>query len=101
MRVLASAVEMGELEVVDWANSREDLVTLDFNAPLKEIATPLVPENPVAVLNVLTFETAEMSGTHQRLFQRKYMKPLLLALMIGAFNQLDGINAVIYYRTHG
>jgi CBS domain containing-hemolysin-like protein len=28
---------MGELEVVDWANSREDLVTLDFNAPLKEI----------------------------------------------------------------
>jgi len=37
MRVLASAVEMGELEVVDWANSREDLVTLEFNAPLKEI----------------------------------------------------------------
>jgi len=37
MRVLASAVEMGELEVVDWANSREDLVTLDCNAPLKEI----------------------------------------------------------------
>jgi CBS domain containing-hemolysin-like protein len=37
MRVLASAVEMGELEVVDWANSREDLVVLEFNAPLKEI----------------------------------------------------------------
>jgi CBS domain containing-hemolysin-like protein len=37
MRVLASAVEMGELEVVDWANSREDLITLDVNAPLKEI----------------------------------------------------------------
>jgi sugar porter (SP) family MFS transporter len=40
---------------------------------------------------------AEMGGQHQRLFQRKYMKPLLLALMIGAFNQLDGINSVIYY----
>jgi len=40
---------------------------------------------------------AEMSGAHQRLFQRKYLKPLLLACMIGAFNQLDGINAVIYY----
>src|SRR5689334_21597934 len=37
MRVLASAVEMGELEVVDWANSREDLVTLEYNAPLKQI----------------------------------------------------------------
>ena len=37
MRVLASAVEMGELEVVDWANSREDMVSLDAKAPLKEI----------------------------------------------------------------
>jgi sugar porter (SP) family MFS transporter len=40
---------------------------------------------------------AEMSGTHQRLFHRKYLKPLLFAFMIAAFNQLDGINAVIYY----
>ena len=31
------------------------------------------------------------------MFQRKYLKPLLLACMIAAFNQLDGINAVIYY----
>jgi SP family xylose:H+ symportor-like MFS transporter len=30
-------------------------------------------------------------------FPRKYLKPLLLALMIGAFNQFDGINAVLYY----
>ena len=37
MRVLASAVEMGELEVVDWANSREDMISLDAKAPLKEI----------------------------------------------------------------
>ena len=39
----------------------------------------------------------EMSGVHQYIFQRKYLKPLLLAAMIAAFNQLDGINAVIYY----
>ena len=30
-------------------------------------------------------------------FPRKYLKPLLLACMIAAFNQLDGINAVTYY----
>lgn len=42
---------------------------------------------------------AELSGLHQRLFQRKYLKPLLLVAMVGAFNQLDGINAVIYYTT--
>lgn len=40
---------------------------------------------------------AETSGGQQRLFQRKYLKPLLFAFMVAAFNQLDGINAVIYY----
>jgi sugar porter (SP) family MFS transporter len=39
----------------------------------------------------------EMSGTQQGLFQRKHLKPLLFAFMVAAFNQLDGINAVIYY----
>jgi len=29
--------------------------------------------------------------------QPRYYKPLLLAAMIAAFNQLDGINAVLYY----
>jgi SP family xylose:H+ symportor-like MFS transporter len=42
---------------------------------------------------------AEMGGVHQRLFQAKYLKPLLLACMIAAFNQLDGINAVLYYSS--
>jgi len=30
-------------------------------------------------------------------FQRKYFKPILLAVTIAAFNQLSGINAVLYY----
>jgi len=41
--------------------------------------------------------SAEAAGVRQRLFQRQFLKPLLLACMIGAFNQLDGINAVLYY----
>lgn len=41
--------------------------------------------------------TAEKSEGHQRLFQARYARPLLLAAMIAAFNQLDGINAIIYY----
>ncbi len=32
-----------------------------------------------------------------RLFQQKYHKPILLAIAIAAFNQLSGINALIYY----
>jgi sugar porter (SP) family MFS transporter len=43
--------------------------------------------------------SAETTGASDRLFQRKYLKPLLLVCMIAAFNQLDGINAVIYYTT--
>ncbi|MCU1718947.1 hemolysin family protein [Pseudomonas sp. 5P_3.1_Bac2] len=37
MRVVASAVELGELEVVDWANSREDLVSLPEQVTLAEV----------------------------------------------------------------
>jgi MFS transporter, SP family, xylose:H+ symportor len=42
--------------------------------------------------------------THQRLeepfFCRKYRKPILLAVAIAAFNQLSGINALLYYMAH-
>ena len=41
--------------------------------------------------------SGETAGTSDRLFQRKYLKPLLLVCMIAVFNQLDGINAVLYY----
>jgi MFS family permease len=41
--------------------------------------------------------SGEGTKVQDGLFQRKYLKPLLLACMIAAFNQLDGINAVIYY----
>jgi sugar porter (SP) family MFS transporter len=41
--------------------------------------------------------SAESAGVSDRLFQRKYLKPLLLVCMVAVFNQLDGINAVIYY----
>jgi SP family xylose:H+ symportor-like MFS transporter len=40
---------------------------------------------------------AEPAGAYRDLLQRKYLKPLLIVFMVGAFNQLDGINAVIYY----
>ena len=30
-------------------------------------------------------------------FQRKYLTPIMLAFMIAAFNQLSGINAILYY----
>jgi SP family xylose:H+ symportor-like MFS transporter len=33
-------------------------------------------------------------------FSRKYLKPILLAVLIAMFNQLSGINALMYYAPH-
>ena len=41
--------------------------------------------------------TAAKKSLGERFFQRKYSKPILLAIAIAAFNQLSGINALIYY----
>src|SRR5947209_9896676 len=37
------------------------------------------------------------SGGKEALFQRRYALPIFLAISIGAFNQLSGINAILYY----
>jgi MFS family permease len=36
-------------------------------------------------------------GTHENLFQRKFTKPIVFAVLLAMFNQLAGINALIYY----
>jgi sugar porter (SP) family MFS transporter len=39
----------------------------------------------------------EKSRTEEKLFSRKYAFPIFLAVSIGMFNQLSGINAILYY----
>lgn len=39
----------------------------------------------------------ETVSAHEPFFQKKYSKPILLAVMVASFNQLAGINALIYY----
>ena len=39
----------------------------------------------------------ETVSANEPFFQRKYLKPILLAVMVASFNQLAGINALIYY----
>jgi MFS transporter, SP family, xylose:H+ symportor len=36
-------------------------------------------------------------GTREPFYCRRYLKPILLAIAMGAFNQLSGINAILYY----
>ena len=40
---------------------------------------------------------AEHAEGKQRLFSRKYLFPVSLAILVVMFNQLAGINAILYY----
>ncbi len=40
---------------------------------------------------------AEHGKADEPLFSRKYLTPILLAVSIGMFNQLSGVNAILYY----
>lgn len=39
----------------------------------------------------------ERHSLHEPFFQRRYARPIMLAVAIATFNQLSGINAVMYY----
>src|SRR5271155_5003963 len=55
-------------------------------------------ENPEAELSeIVNSIHLERLETSERLFSWKYRFPLFLAITIGMFNQLSGINAVLYY----
>ena len=49
------------------------------------------------IQNSLTFDKQKK---REPLFIKKYKKPILLAIAIAAFNQLSGINAILYYAPH-
>ena len=42
----------------------------------------------------------ERGAAQEPLFQKKYSKPIFLAITIGLFNQLAGINAILYYSNY-
>jgi len=53
------------------------------------------PEMTLAEIEDSLAETAKTG--HVALFQRRYLKPILLAFFIAFFNQVSGINAINYY----
>lgn len=46
---------------------------------------------------IVTSIEAEKEESKQRLFSRRYRFPVLLAVLVGMFNQLAGINSILYY----
>lgn len=53
------------------------------------------PEAELADIRAALAE--EHASAHEPVFKWKYRYPLFLAITIGAFNQLAGINAILYY----
>lgn len=54
--------------------------------------------DPAAVASEIAVSLqSETVAADEPFFTRKYRRPILLALMVATFNQLSGINALIYY----
>lgn len=48
-------------------------------------------------IDEITESLKDTGDTGERFFQKKYSKPILIAFLIATFNQLAGINAILYY----
>jgi MFS transporter, SP family, arabinose:H+ symporter len=55
------------------------------------------PDPEAELADIRSALQQEHATAHERVFQWKYRYPLFLAISIGAFNQLAGINAILYY----
>jgi sugar porter (SP) family MFS transporter len=55
------------------------------------------PDPEAELASIQTAISQEHAAEHERVFQWKYRYPLFLAISLGAFNQLAGINAILYY----
>jgi len=75
-----------------WSASRDQID--DALAVLKLMGEP----DPQAELaDIREALRQEHASAHEPVFRWKYRYPLFLAISIGAFNQLAGINAILYY----
>jgi MFS transporter, SP family, arabinose:H+ symporter len=55
------------------------------------------PDPKAELADIQAAMAQEHATAHEPVFQWKYRYPLFLAISIGAFNQLAGINAILYY----
>jgi MFS transporter, SP family, arabinose:H+ symporter len=55
------------------------------------------PDSEAELKEIIDSIHLERSAKSEPLFQKKYRLPIFLAVTIGCFNQLSGINAILYY----
>jgi SP family arabinose:H+ symporter-like MFS transporter len=64
----------------------------------REVLQKIGEENVESELkDIIASIDADHGHANEPLFQRKYRLPIFLAVSIGMFNQLSGINAILYY----
>jgi sugar porter (SP) family MFS transporter len=75
-----------------WSASREHI---DEALAVLKLMGETDPEAELADIRAALVE--EHTSANEPVFKWKYRYPLFLAITIGAFNQLAGINAILYY----
>jgi MFS transporter, SP family, arabinose:H+ symporter len=74
------------------------LVTRDRVEEARQVLYQIGSESPESeLLEIVESIHPERALQGERLFQRKYRFPIFLAMSLALFNQLTGINAIIYY----
>ena len=62
-----------------------------------EIINPTTVNESLSEIQASQHNTTSSSGSLQEFFSGRYRLPIMLAFLIAFFNQVSGINAVIYY----
>ncbi len=74
------------------------LITKKNNIGAARPTLELIAEGNVEVLIAhIQSATSDVSSSFNRLFSGSFKRPVTLAILIAMFNQLSGINAIIYY----
>ena len=73
------------------------LLEKNNEATAREIFIKMGDSPQTADAAITQIKNSAGSNAHERLLQQKYVKPILLAFLIAFFNQLSGINFIIYF----
>ncbi len=77
------------------------LVTQYRLSEARQVLEKLGSDNPQGELDEIVASVHVEDAPHSEpLFQRKYRLPIYLAFTVAAFNQLAGINAILYYLNY-
>ena len=90
--VLFMALLFGIPRSPRWSASKD---RIDEALAVLKLIGEAEPEAELADIRLALAQ--EHASAHESVFQWKYRFPLFLAISIGAFNQLAGINAILYY----